>query len=336
MKIITMSVALVLALLIVASSQASESEFDRGYLGGKVGYNTNHPATNNTSNHAYLGAEAGYAWRMGGVLLGLDGYADDHVKSITGRDIGVDVKLGFPSDKFMPYVKLGVAGTNPGARVHSGVGMEYKFARHWSVVGEWSGDSKTVNSIDNTNSNISIGLNYYFAFPYDALLVAATVEPVEFQEPEPVVAPAPAPVVVIPPPPPPPPVKPAPAPVQKTIFTDKPITIEGANFYIGSARLKPSAFEQLDMVVDFAAKYKDANLTVVGFTDSLGSEQTNLRLSTKRAEAVKAYLVKRGVDPRRIATKGMGSVYPVGDNMTETGRAKNHRVEINSVKRVAQ
>jgi len=173
----SMSVALVFALLSVASAQASE--FEGGYLGGKIGSNTNHPATNNTSNKAYLGAEAGYAWRMGKVLLGLDGFADDHIKSITGRDVGADVKLGFPSDKFMPYIKLGVAGTNPGSRVHGGVGMEYKFARHWSVVGEWSRDSKTVNSIDQKNNNISIGLNYYFAVPYDALLVAALVEPDE-------------------------------------------------------------------------------------------------------------------------------------------------------------
>ena len=327
MKNNSMCFALVFALLSVASAQASE--FEGGYLGGKIGYNTNNPATDNTSNEAYLGAEAGYAWRMGDVLLGLDGYADDHIKSITGRDIGADVKLGFASDKFMPYVKLGVAGTNPGARAHGGVGMEYKFSRHWSIVGEWSGDSKAVNMINQTNSNISIGLNYYFAVHYDGLLLADSVEPDVIKNPEPVIAPGPAPVVVIPPPP-------APAPDKKTIFTDKPITIEDADFEAGSARLKPSAFEQLDVVVGFADKYKDANLTVVGFTDSLGSEQTNLRLSTMRAEAVKAYLVKKGVDTRRIATKGMGSVYPVGDNMTEAGRAKNRRVEINSVKRVAQ
>jgi len=334
MKNNSMCFALVFALSGVASAQASE--FEGGYLGGKIGYNTSKPTTDYTSNQAYVGAEAGYAWRMGDVLLGLDGFADDHIKSITGRDLGADVKLGFASDKFMPYVKLGVAGTNPGARVHGGVGMEYKFSRHWSVVGEWSGDSKTVDMISQTNSNITIGLNYYFSVHYDGLLLADSVEPVVVKNPEPVVAPAPAPVVVIPPPPAPAPVPPAPSPEKKANVTDKPITIEGANFESGSARLKTSAFEQLDVVVGFAAKYKDVDLTVVGFTDSLGSEQTNLILSTKRAEAVKAYLVKNGVDARRIAAKGRGSVYPVGDNMTEAGRAKNRRVEIHTVKRVAQ
>jgi OmpA-OmpF porin, OOP family len=149
-----------------------------------------------------------------------------------------------------------------------------------------------------------------------------------------VAAPAPAPAVVEPAPAPAP--APVPAPAPKTIFTDKPITIEGANFDSGSAKLKSTASRQLDTVVEFAAKYKEANLTVVGYTDDRGNETANQVLSRKRAESVKAYLTGKGVAADRITTDGKGSANPVGDNKTAAGRAQNRRVEIRSVERVAQ
>ncbi|WP_283745436.1 OmpA family protein [Sideroxydans sp. CL21] len=145
-------------------------------------------------------------------------------------------------------------------------------------------------------------------------------------------APAPAPAVAVAAPAP----VPAPAPAPKTIFTDKPITIEGANFDTGSAKLKSGAFGQLDTVVEFAAKYKDANLAVVGYTDNRGKEAANQVLSRERAESVKAYLTGKGVAASRITTDGKGSANPVGDNGTAAGRAQNRRVEINSVEHVAQ
>ncbi len=145
-------------------------------------------------------------------------------------------------------------------------------------------------------------------------------------------APAPAPAVVEAAPAP----TPVPAPAPKTIFTDKPLTIEGANFASGSAVLRSSAYPQLDTVVEFADKYKDATLTITGYTDNRGNEAANRDLSRRRAEAVKAYLVSKGVAAERITTDGKGAANPVGDNGTAAGRAKNRRVEINSVARVAQ
>ena len=321
MNKIIISTAMVIALASTATAQASE--FTGGYLGGKIGYNKNSPTTISTSNKIYPGLEAGYGWDAGSVLVGIDGFYDGHSKSITGEDYGADVKLGLPMDKLMPYVKLGAAGSDPGTRVHGGLGIEYKFAPQWSVAGEWTADRKTVNSVKNKNSNISIGISYYFDKPYVAPAVAAVIK-----KPEPVVVspPTPAPARVA--------IEPPPAP--KTIFTDKPITIEGANFDTGSAKLKSTASKQLDVVVDFAARYPTATLSVVGFTDSRGNEKTNQQLSANRAKSVKAYLVKKGIDASRIATSGKGSANPIGDNKTDAGRAKNRRVEINSVERVAQ
>jgi len=74
-------------------------------------------------------------------------------------------------------------------------------------------------------------------------------------------------------------------------------------------------------------------LTVTGYTDSTGSDKYNQKLSEKRADSVKAHLVKKGVAADRIVTKGMGKANPVGDNKTKAGRAQNRRVEINAVVR---
>lgn len=158
--------------------------------------------------------------------------------------------------------------------------------------------------------------------------------PTKAVAPEPAPAPAPSPAVAEVPPAPAP--APTPAPAPKTIFTDKPLTIEGANFASGSAALKSSAFTQLDTVVEFADKYKDATLTITGYTDNRGNEAANQNLSKRRADAVKAYLVSKRVAADRITTYGKGSANPVGDNKTAAGRARNRRVEINSVARVAQ
>jgi OOP family OmpA-OmpF porin len=95
--------------------------------------------------------------------------------------------------------------------------------------------------------------------------------------------------------------------------------------------LKPAAKSKLDDLVD---KIKSINLEViiaVGHTDSVGSDEYNQKLSLRRSNAVKAYLVSKGVDKTRIYTEGKGESQPVADNKTKEGRAKNRRVEIEVV-----
>lgn len=136
-----------------------------------------------------------------------------------------------------------------------------------------------------------------------------------------------------PPPPPPPPVKPAPKPEAKPAAKPKPVAAKvtlaaDVLFDFDKAVLKADGKSKLD---DLAAKVKDINLEVViaiGHTDSIGSDAYNQKLSVRRAESVKAYLVSKGVEPNRIYTEGKGEKQPVASNKTKDGRQKNRRVEI--------
>lgn len=134
--------------------------------------------------------------------------------------------------------------------------------------------------------------------------------------------------------PPPPPVKPAPAPAPKPAAAKpKPVAAKvtlaaDVLFDFDKAVLKADGKSKLD---DLAAKVKDINLEVViaiGHTDSIGSDAYNQKLSVRRAESVKAYLVSKGVEPNRIYTEGKGEKQPVASNKTKDGRQKNRRVEI--------
>ena len=104
-----------------------------------------------------------------------------------------------------------------------------------------------------------------------------------------------------------------------------------AFFDFDKSVLKPEGRAKLD---DVASKVKNINLEViiaVGHTDSIGSDAYNQKLSVRRAEAVKAYLVSKGIDKSRVYTEGKGEKQPVADNKTAAGRAKNRRVEIEVV-----
>ena len=125
---------------------------------------------------------------------------------------------------------------------------------------------------------------------------------------------------------------PAPAPVAAPVVAASKVTYAADAFFdFDKAVLKPEGKAKLDDVV---AKVKGINLEVivaVGHTDSVGKDAYNQKLSVKRAEAVKAYLVSNGIEANRVYTEGKGEAQPVADNKTAAGRAKNRRVEIEVV-----
>jgi OOP family OmpA-OmpF porin len=121
------------------------------------------------------------------------------------------------------------------------------------------------------------------------------------------------------------------APVPPAVAASKVTFAADAFFDFDKSVLKPEGRAKLD---DLTSKIRDVNLEViiaVGHTDSIGTDAYNQRLSVRRAEAVKAYLVSKGIERNRVYTEGKGEKQPVADNRTKEGRAKNRRVEIEVV-----
>jgi OOP family OmpA-OmpF porin len=133
-------------------------------------------------------------------------------------------------------------------------------------------------------------------------------------------------------PPPAPRAAPAPAPAAAQAPAASKVTYAADTFFdFDKSVLMPAGKAKLD---DLVGKVKGINLEViiaVGHTDSVGNDAYNQKLSVRRAEAVKAYLVTKGIEKNRIYTEGKGEKQPVADNKTKEGRAKNRRVEIEVV-----
>ena len=101
-----------------------------------------------------------------------------------------------------------------------------------------------------------------------------------------------------------------------------------ASFATGSAVLNHNMYPVLDRLAQTLVQNPYTTVSIIGHTDSTGSDAINNPLSQNRAHAAMNYLVSRGVAANRIVTAGMGSSQPVASNATEAGRAQNRRVEI--------
>ncbi|MFL6657990.1 MAG: OmpA family protein [Massilia sp.] len=254
------------------------------------------------------------------------------------KGVALDLVTQLPfTERFSAYTRLGVqyaksttdfTGTrNAGGAGYTvsdknfngkvGLGLEYKFTEAVALRGEI--ERHRMDDAVRTKANvdlISLGLVWKLGRPAAA--------PVVYTPP-----PAPAPVVEAPPAPMP---APAPAPAPAPVPTSEKVSFAAeALFDFNKSVVKPEGKAALDDLLNKLQGMNTEVMVTVGHADSIGSDKYNLKLSQKRAEAVKAYIVSKGVDASRVYTEGKGESQPVADNKTAEGRAKNRRVTVEVV-----
>jgi OOP family OmpA-OmpF porin len=102
----------------------------------------------------------------------------------------------------------------------------------------------------------------------------------------------------------------------------------GTTFAFGQSALLPTAYPELDKLVNVMTENRASRWRIEGHTDSKGPDWANKKISLERAESVFRYFVSRGINPDRFVVVGLGKDYPIADNLTPEGMAKNRRVVI--------
>ena len=284
----------------------------------------------------WLAVEAGYfdlgkfgfqsTTNEGGVLNGETGFRGVNLDlvgqlplserfSLLGR---AGVQYAKTSTHFSGNRLVTAANANPtekksGARF--GVGVEYKLSEALAVRAE-AERNRVHDAVGNRGDAdmVSLSLVYKLGRPAARMPVAMVQA-----APEPVVAmPAPAPAAT------------APAPVPLPVSEKVALAAE-ALFDFDKAVLKPDGKRALDGLFDQVQGMNTEVMVTVGHTDAVGSDRYNQALSQRRADAVKAYLVQKGIEPARLFSEGKGETMPVADNRSAAGRARNRRVVIEVV-----
>lgn len=116
-------------------------------------------------------------------------------------------------------------------------------------------------------------------------------------------------------------------PASEQITVDQALANRTIEFELGSATLTRKGRDILDEMAPILQKLTNKSVAVVGHTDNAGSRASNLALSQSRAEAVKGYLVGKGIDPMNLTTSGVGPDQPLASNATDEGRSRNRRIE---------
>ncbi|UOD30645.1 OmpA family protein [Massilia violaceinigra] len=272
---------------------------------GKFGFDAT------TSQNGRLVGEAGFR----GVNMDLVGQLPLSERfSLLGR---VGMNYAKASTHFSGNRLFAVTNPNPSERklnAKAGLGLEFKFSEALALRAEV--ERYRVNDAVGNRGDVdlaSMSLVYKLGRP--AASRPVPVAPVEPAAPG--VTPAPAIV--------------QPAPAAPVAVSEKVSFAAEALFDFDKSVVKPEGKAALDDLLNKLQGMNTEVMVTVGHTDSVGSDAYNQKLSLRRAEAVKAYIVSKGVDTSRVYTEGKGESQPVADNKTAEGRAKNRRVTVEVV-----
>ncbi len=105
-------------------------------------------------------------------------------------------------------------------------------------------------------------------------------------------------------------------------------TLDNVQFDFGKASLRPESYPELQELLDYMQLKEDTRIEIAGHTDNIGNDMDNLKLSEQRANAIRSWLIKKGIAPGRIIAKGYGAAQPLSDNNTEEGRRLTRRTEV--------
>ncbi len=221
-----------------------------------------------------------------------------------------------------------------------GIGAEWHFSDDWSLTAEGIYHTSSTNKLDgyeepgqdkglfggNADTYVTLGLGLQFYFSkgepshlcdlYDGIKSNPCDCPPSLDEIEALI------------------IKHIPKEVVKEVVVEKPAEVKqsncvlfGVNFEFDKATLTPESYPILLYAVQNLSETPDTKIEIQGHTDNIGSDQYNLKLSERRAQTVRDYLVSKGIDPSRLTVKGYGESMPVADNSTPEGRAQNRRIE---------
>lgn len=108
---------------------------------------------------------------------------------------------------------------------------------------------------------------------------------------------------------------------------DRGIVLDNVHFDTGKATIRPESLPELDRVAEYMTHKPNLEIEISGHTDNVGDPKSNQSLSQRRADACRAYLIKKGIDQSRVRAVGYGDTRPIAPNDTVDGRQRNRRIE---------
>ncbi|MDZ7767353.1 MAG: OmpA family protein [Melioribacteraceae bacterium] len=359
MKKYLITIALILTVVLGVNAQTATDSWAFGFGGHYPKYvNVNIRALQ--SNYGgYLSLQRNFSENFGLRLKGgyshLEGEWADQTSTIITQSTNLitsDLDLMYyliPCEPVSPYLSVG-AGVNYrmltnnatasleddafGYQWNAGLGIEWSLSENWRLVTEFGYHGTSNSQLDGfvspTENN---GSDNYYAASLGLLYLFGKGEPSDKCEPcqgitqewkdmtdydriEDMIK------------------NYIPKEVIKEVVVEKPIyaisedrlTLVGVNFDFNKSELLPESHAVLDKAVTLLKNSPDVRVEIQGYTDNVGTVDYNQKLSKDRAEAVKNYLVSKGISANRLSTVGYSENYPIADNSTAEGRAKNRRV----------